>query len=58
MKTFKITIVTTCTDEFFENEAKEIQQDIFSGKFQREMTIKEDGVMKVKASFQVYKKPE
>lgn len=57
MKTYEIRVVTTCTQEFYEEELKSLKKEIESGEFQREMCRGEKGdVVKIKATFKEIKK--
>jgi hypothetical protein len=49
MKTYEIKFTVKCTDEFYNDEAIELKNQILSGEFQR--TLKSEGINSVKATF-------
>lgn len=61
MKTIKLTVTLTITDELYEHKSiQELKNDINTGKFQREFfeswnKKKENGVLKCKANLEIIK---
>jgi hypothetical protein len=55
MKKFRISITTTCTDEFFAKEAMNMKADVNSGEAKKELYTNEDkkaGIANVEITFE------
>ena len=53
MKTFKVIVTVTSTDEFYDSQGKKIKDEIESGRFQTE--VKAEGMKTVETTFEEIK---